>query len=257
MFNILAKNLILQERKHMANTKLSVNLNKVALIRNSRGANYPDLEEVARDCESFGAQGITLHPRPDERHATYADIPTMKKLVTTELNVEGYPSEKFLRMIYQVRPHQCTLVPDKPGALTSDAGWDTISNDIFLKEICQDLKKAGVRSSLFVDPSLEMIEGAKMVGADRIEFYTGPYAHNYLNDREAAIENYILAAKKARELGVDVNAGHDLNLINLQYFLSKISWTKEVSIGHAIICDALYYGLKNTIQMYLNIIDKA
>ena len=241
----------------MANTKLSVNLNKVALIRNSRGANYPDLEKVARDCESYGAQGITLHPRPDERHATYADIPLMKNLVTTELNVEGYPSEKFLKMIHQVRPHQCTLVPDKPGALTSDAGWDTISNAVFLTRICKDLKNAGIRSSLFVDPSIEMVQGAKKVGADRIEFYTGPYAHDYPGNREEAIEKYIAAAKKARVLGLEVNAGHDLNLTNLQYFLSEIPWVKEVSIGHAIICDALYYGLKNTIQMYLNIIAKA
>lgn len=236
----------------MANTKLSVNLNKVALIRNSRGANLPDLRKVAIDCEEFGAQGITLHPRPDERHARYADIAEMKKIVTTELNVEGYPSDRFMKMILHDKPHQCTLVPDKPGALTSDAGWDTIENKALLSEICATLKSAGIRSSLFVDPVPEMVEGAKNAGADRIEFYTGPYAHNFNSDRDSSIEPYIRAAKVARSIEIGVNAGHDLNLDNLQFFLKNIPWVEEVSIGHALVCDALYYGLKNTILMYRN-----
>lgn len=236
----------------MANTKLSVNLNKVALIRNSRGANLPDLQKVAMDCELFGAQGITLHPRPDERHARYADIPEIKKIVTTELNVEGYPSDRFMEMILKEKPHQCTLVPDKPGALTSDAGWDTIEHSSLLIDVCSELKAAGIRSSLFVDPSAQMIEGAKKVGADRIELYTGPYAHNFNLDRDRAINSYIEAAKVARSIGIDLNAGHDLNLDNLNFFISKIPWVAEVSIGHALVCDALYFGLKNTIQMYRN-----
>jgi pyridoxine 5-phosphate synthase len=236
----------------MAKTKLSVNLNKVALIRNSRGANYPDLEKVAMDCEAFGAQGITLHPRPDERHAKYSDIPTLKSIVTTELNVEGYPSKKFIEMILKVKPHQCTLVPDKPGALTSDSGWNTLEHNNLLRDICSELKSNGIRSSLFVDPDPVMVEGAKAVGADRIELYTGPYAHKYTIDRELAVLPYLMASKEARNIEIDVNAGHDFNLDNLQFFLSKIPWVAEVSIGHALVCDALYYGLKNTIQMYRN-----
>ena len=236
----------------MANTKLSVNLNKVALIRNSRGANLPDLRKVAIDCEEFGAQGITLHPRPDERHARYADIAEMKKIVSTELNVEGFPSERFMEMILQEKPDQCTLVPDKPGALTSDAGWDTINNKALLTEICTALRNAGIRSSLFVDPVPEMVEGAKNTGADRIEFYTGPYAHNFNYDKDQSVEPYLQAAKVARALEIGVNAGHDLNLDNLRFFLTKIPWVEEVSIGHALVCDALYFGLKNTILMYRN-----
>lgn len=231
-------------------TKLSVNLNKVALIRNSRGANYPNLVQVARDCESFGADGITLHPRPDERHARYSDIPMLKKIVKTELNVEGYPSERFMNMILEVKPHQCTLVPDPPGALTSDNGWDTIKNHDKLKDICQLLRSAGVRSSLFVNPEIQMVEGAKKLGADRIELYTGPFAHHFNSNKEAAIKNYRIAAEHARELKIGINAGHDLNLDNLHFFIDEIPWIEEVSIGHALISDALYYGLKNTIQMY-------
>jgi pyridoxine 5-phosphate synthase len=231
-------------------TKLSVNLNKVALIRNSRGANYPNLVQVARDCESFGADGITLHPRPDERHARYSDIPMLKKIVKTELNVEGYPSERFMKMILNVKPHQCTLVPDLPGALTSDNGWDTIKYHDKLKDICLELRSAGVRSSLFVNPEIQMVEGAKKLGADRIELYTGPFAHNYSKDKVEAIKNYKIASEVARNIKIDINAGHDLNLDNLHFFISEIPWIKEVSIGHALISDALYYGLKNTIQMY-------
>ncbi|NNF34207.1 MAG: pyridoxine 5'-phosphate synthase [Saprospiraceae bacterium] len=237
-------------------TKLSVNLNKVALIRNSRGANLPDVIQVAKDCEHFGADGITMHPRPDERHARYSDIPALKEIVKTELNVEGYPNARFLNMICEVVPHQCTLVPDPPGALTSDNGWDTISNQSMLKEICDRLRDNGIRSSLFVNPDNSMIDGAKEVGADRIELYTGPYAHNYFHDREKAICNYREAAIHARNIGIEVNAGHDLNLDNLNFFISQIPWTAEVSIGHAIICDALYYGLQNVIQMYQYQINK-
>ncbi len=237
-------------------TKLSVNLNKVALIRNSRGANLPDLVRVAQDCEEFGAQGITLHPRPDERHAKYSDIPAMKAIVTTELNVEGYPSERFMEMVLKNKPDQCTLVPDPPGALTSDAGWDTIKNQQFLIDTCQTLKENGIRSSLFVDPHPQMVEGAKATGVDRVEFYTGPFANQYQQSPEDAICKYKMAAKVARDVGIGVNAGHDLNLDNLHFFIAQIPWTLEVSIGHALICDALYYGLKNTIQMYLHQINK-
>lgn len=231
-------------------TKLSVNLNKVALIRNSRGGNLPDVIQVAKDCEQFGADGITMHPRPDERHARYSDIPALKQIVKTELNVEGYPGERFLKMIHEVVPHQCTLVPDPPGALTSDNGWDTISNKSLLKDICSQLRERSIRSSLFVNPDIHMIDGAKEVGADRIELFTGPYARNYHNDRDKAIYNYREAAAHARKIGLGVNAGHDLNLDNLNFFISQIPWTDEVSIGHALICDALYYGLQNVIQMY-------
>lgn len=237
-------------------TKLSVNLNKVALIRNSRGSNLPDLVKVAQDCEAFGADGITLHPRPDERHAKYSDIPQMKKIVTTELNVEGYPSDKFMKMILEVKPDQCTLVPDPPGVLTSSSGWDTVQHERQLKDICDTLRATGIRSSLFVDPKIAMVEGAKKVGADRIELYTGPYAENYHSDRKKAISPYFQAAKVANDINLEINAGHDLNLENLHFFVKNIFWTAEVSIGHAIICDALYYGLHNVIQMYLHQLTK-
>ena len=237
-------------------TKLSVNLNKVALIRNSRGANLPDLLKVARDCEAFGADGITVHPRPDQRHARYNDVVELKSVVTTELNVEGYPNEKFLDLIYSTKPHQCTLVPDPPGALTSDSGWNTIKHYNLLKDICSALRENGVRSSLFVDPDEAMVEGAKKIGADRIEFYTGPYAHNFHQDKENAIKDYRRVAQHARNIYIDVNAGHDLNLDNLSFFIKEIPWTKEVSIGHALISDALYYGLQNVIQMYQYQINK-
>lgn len=236
-------------------TNLSVNLNKVALIRNSRGADYPNLVQVAIDCERFGAQGITVHPRPDERHARYADLPALKEVVTTEFNVEGYPSKRFMQEVLAVRPHQCTLVPDKPGQLTSDHGWDTIGDAELLKSIIGPLKEKGIRVSLFVDPVENMIEGAAKVGADRVEFYTGPYAHDFAQDKAAAVAPFVHAAKLVHAAGMGLNAGHDLNLNNLRYFKNEVPHLLEVSIGHALISDALYYGLSNTIQMYLKCLD--
>lgn len=232
-------------------TRLSVNINKVALLRNARGGNLPNLLQVAKDCEAFGAQGITVHPRPDERHIKYADVPLLKEVVRTEFNIEGNPRERFMDLVLEVRPHQCTLVPDAPDALTSDHGWDTLRHAGFLQDTIARLKAAGIRVSLFIDPEEQMIEGAKVVGADRVELYTGPYAEAYKRDPQAAIAPYRRAALFAREIGIGLNAGHDLNLDNLHFFLSEIPWVQEVSIGHALICDALYYGLRNTIQMYL------
>lgn len=232
-------------------TRLSVNINKVALIRNSRGANFPDLIQVAKDCESFGAQGITIHPRPDQRHARYADVPALKKIVTTEFNVEGNPIPKFLDLVMKHRPDQCTLVPDSPDALTSDAGWDTIKHKGFLTDVIAQLKEAGIRTSIFIDPVEKMIEGAKAVGTDRIEFYTGPYAHNFKRARKKAVTPFVKCAKLATQLDIGINAGHDLNLDNLPYFLKHVKDVKEVSIGHALITDALYYGLKKTVKSYL------
>lgn len=232
--------------------RLSVNLNKVALIRNSRGSNYPDLIKVAQDCEEFGAQGITIHPRPDERHARFSDIPALKEVVKTELNIEGYPSEKFIDAVIENKPDQCTLVPDLPGALTSDNGWDTIKNKSLLSDICKQLSEHDIRSSLFVNADPTMVVGAKELGADRIEFYTGPYAFNFRTDKQEAIHPFIEAAREANRVGIEINAGHDLNLDNLHFFKESISNLKEVSIGHALICDAIYYGLENVIQMYLN-----
>lgn len=232
-------------------TRLSVNINKVALIRNSRGGNLPDLIQVAKDCEAFGAQGITVHPRPDERHVRYADIPLLKEVVTTEFNIEGNPEPRFMELVLKNRPHQATLVPDAPDQLTSDSGWDTIKNAAFLKEIVARLQGAGIRVSLFLDPVEKMVEGAKAVGADRVEFYTGPYAHDYHTDREAAVAPHVRAAKLANDLGLGINAGHDLNLDNLRFYQESVPGLLEVSIGHALISDALYYGLRNTVQMYL------
>lgn len=232
-------------------TKLSVNINKVALLRNSRGGNLPDLLQVARDCEAFGAQGITIHPRPDERHIRYADVAPLKALVTTELNIEGYPSPTFLELVLANHPHQCTLVPDEPGQLTSDHGWDTHRRADFLKDVVAQLREAGIRSSLFIDPSEKDVEGAKAVGADRVELYTGPYAHQFGEDPARAVAAHERCALLAREIGIGVNAGHDLNLDNLGYYAQKVVGLLEVSIGHALITDALYYGLRNTIQMYL------
>ena len=232
--------------------RLSVNLNKVALIRNSRGANYPDLLKVAQDCERFGAQGITIHPRPDERHARYADVAALKEVVITELNIEGYPSEKFLRVVMDARPEQVTLVPDEPGQLTSDHGWDTVGRAEELKSIIGRLQERGIRTSIFVDPNERILEGAARIGTDRVEFYTGPYANGFTADREAAVAPFSAASKVAAGLGLGINAGHDLNLDNLQYFVSKLPDLQEVSIGHALISDALYYGFSNTIQQYLS-----
>lgn len=230
--------------------RLSVNLNKVALLRNSRGNDYPNLLKVALDCERFGADGITLHPRPDERHAKFEDVELLKEHLSTELNVEGYPNRRFIELIKKVKPAQCTLVPDEPGALTSDHGWDTIKNKSFLEETIFELKKSGARISLFIDPIEQFIEGAKLVGADNIEFYTGPFAKNFPLHPIHAVEKFSLCAHFASNLELGINAGHDLNLENLKYFKENIPNLIEVSIGHALITDSLYYGLENTIGMY-------
>ncbi len=231
--------------------RLSVNINKIALIRNARGSNLPDLVRIAKDCEKFGAQGITVHPRPDERHIKYADIPLLREVVQTEFNIEGNPTEKFLELVLNNPPAQCTLVPDAPGVLTSSQGWDTLKNEAFLTEVIARLQEKNIRVSIFLEPTEKQVEGAKKVGADRIEFYTGPYAENYHHDREKAVRAFVNAAKVANEIGVGINAGHDLNLDNLTYFRKKVPGLLEVSIGHALVCDALYWGLKNTIQLYL------
>jgi pyridoxine 5-phosphate synthase len=214
----------------------------------------PDLLQVARDCETFGAEGITVHPRPDQRHIRFDDVPRLKAIVTTEFNIEGNPTPEFLKLVLGHRPHQCTLVPDSPSALTSDSGWDTIRHQSFLTEVIGQLKDAGIRTSVFVDPIPEMVRGAQACGADRVEFYTGPYAHQYLHDREAAIAPHLEAATAALHAGIGVNAGHDLNLDNLRFYKKSIPNLLEVSIGHAIICDSIYYGLANVIGMYLNLL---
>ena len=233
-------------------TRLSVNINKIATLRNSRGGNNPDLIQVAKDCERFGAQGITVHPRPDERHIRYADVYELKKIVTTEFNIEGNCQEqKFVDLVLAVKPEQVTLVPDALGQITSNHGWDTIKNQDYLKEIIPVFKNAGIRVSIFVDPIIEMVEAAATTGTDRIELYTEAYAHQYIPSRDAAIAPYIRAAETAHQLGLGINAGHDLDLNNLKYFAEEIIALDEVSIGHALISDALYYGLENTIQMYL------
>ncbi len=232
-------------------TKLSVNINKIALIRNARGGNLPNLEQVAKDCEAFGAQGITVHPRPDQRHIRFADIPVLKAVVTTELNIEGNPTEDFMKLVLDNRPHQCTLVPDAPSALTSDAGWDTLTHACFLRDICTCLREAGIRSSIFINAEERYVEGARAVGADRVELYTGPYAQQYPQDPEAAIAPHRRCAQLAADIGIGLNAGHDLNLDNLRFYHQHVPDLLEVSIGHALVCDALYYGLANTIRMYL------
>lgn len=232
-------------------TKLSVNINKIATLRNARGGNVPDVIRVARDIERFGAQGITVHPRPDERHIRKSDVYQLKKIITTEFNIEGYPSKDFLLMISEIRPTQVTLVPDPPDVLTSNAGWDTVKNKNFLKNIMDELKSYNVRTSLFIDPDEKMIEHAYDTGADRIELYTEEFAKNYHTDRDSAIQPYIRASKKANELNLGINAGHDLSFDNLKYFKENIPGLLEVSIGHALISDSLYYGLENTVQLYL------
>jgi pyridoxine 5-phosphate synthase len=231
-------------------TRLSINLNKIALIRNARGSNLPDLIQVAKDCERFGADGITVHPRPDERHIRYADCHDLKPVVKTEFNIEGYPSPKWVQLVREIKPAQATLVPDPPDALTSDTGWDTLKNKYFLQEIISEIKSEGIRVSLFIDPIEQFIEGAKTVGADRIELYTGPFAHLFTTNPEKSIETYIPAARYAHEIGLGINAGHDLNLNNLSFFSRQIPYLSEVSIGHALVSDALYYGLENVIMMY-------
>ena len=232
-------------------TKLSININKVALIRNSRGGNYPDLVKFAQDCEIFGAQGITIHPRPDERHARFSDILDLKNVVTTELNIEGKPHQRFLDEVLKHKPHQCTLVPDADNAITSDSGWDTIKYQSYLTDIIKDLKAAGIRVSIFLNADTKLVESAAKTGADRIELYTGPYAEQFAQGKEKAIADFIATAQAAASVGLGLNAGHDLNLMNLKYFKSQIPNLLEVSIGHALISDALYYGISNTIQQYL------
>lgn len=231
-------------------TKLSVNINKVATLRNARGGNNPDVLKVALDCEVFGADGITVHPRPDERHIRYADVYDLRPLLKTEFNIEGYPSKEFIDLVLKVKPHQVTLVPDKPGQITSNSGWDTKTNCEFLTELMDTFGEAGIRTSIFVGAELEMIEYAAKTGADRVELYTEPYASLYAKNPEVAIAPFVEAAKLVRKLGMGLNAGHDLSLENLKYFHQHIAWLDEVSIGHALICDALYLGLKNTIEEY-------
>lgn len=231
-------------------TKLSVNVNKVATLRNARGGNLPDVEKFAVDCERFGAQGITVHPRPDERHIRRTDVYALKELVTTEFNIEGNPEPAFMDLVTEVRPTQATLVPDAVDQLTSNHGWDTRANLDKLTLIIRRLQTAGIRVSVFVDPDPEMVEYAKQAGADRVELYTGPYAELYDTDPEAAIAMYRPAAEKAHELGLGMNAGHDLNLRNLRAFVQAFPWTDEVSIGHALIADALYLGIEETIKQY-------
>ncbi len=231
-------------------TNLSVNINKVATIRNARGGNNPDVLQVAQDCESFGAQGITVHPRPDERHIRYSDVYGLKPLVKTEFNIEGYPCEKFIDLVLKVKPTQVTLVPDAPNVLTSNAGWDVKTHFDLLNELVDTFTSHGIRTSIFVGTDLENLEWAAKTGTDRVELYTEPYAANYAKDREQAIAPFIEAAAKAKSLGLGVNAGHDLSLENLAYFHQQIPWLDEVSIGHALICDALYLGLKETISRY-------
>lgn len=237
-------------------TKLSVNINKIATLRNARGGNMPDVVKAASDCEKFGAQGITVHPRPDERHIRYSDVPAIKAVINTEFNIEGNPIPKFMDLVLKVRPAQATLVPDAENVLTSNAGWDTVANKSFLTEICSELKSHGIRASIFVDPVPEMVEGAAECGCDRVELYTETYASGYSGDRETAIARYVSAAETARKCGLGLNAGHDLNLQNLAYFIKRIPYISEVSIGHAIICDALYMGLEKTIKAYRGELEK-
>ncbi len=231
-------------------TFLSVNVNKIATLRNARGEDTPNVVQVALDCERFGADGITVHPRPDERHITRQDVYDLAEVVTTEFNIEGYPNQRFLDLVSEVKPAQATLVPDPPGVLTSNAGWDTKENQPFLKEIADDLRSKNIRSSIFVDTNLENIEYAAKCGVDRIELYTGHFAKDFKTNTEESIKEYIAAAKLANELGLGINAGHDLDLNNLKFFKQNIEGLLEVSIGHALISDALYFVLENTIQMY-------
>lgn len=231
-------------------TNLSVNINKIATLRNARGENVPNVEHVAVDCESFGANGITIHPRPDERHIRHSDVFALRPLVKTEFNIEGYPSPDFIDLVLKVKPEQVTLVPDAPDAITSNAGWDVKANHAFLTEIVDRFKEAGIRTSIFVDTDEETVKLAASTGADRVELYTKPYADNYSRNAEAAIEPYIRASRAAHNAGIGVNAGHDLNLENLKYFHANIPYLNEVSIGHALIADALYLGLKEAIRQY-------
>jgi len=232
-------------------TKLSVNINKIATIRNARGGNVPNVTEAAINCQKFGAQGITVHPRPDERHIRYKDVRDIRPIITTEFNIEGYPSQRFLDLVLEVKPHQATLVPDSHDVITSNQGWNVIKYEKFLKDVIAALQNNGIRTSLFIEADLEQIERAAATGTNRIELYTEPYASKYHIDPARAIEPYIRASKKAFELGLELNAGHDLNLDNLRYFKQQIPGLLEVSIGHALISDALYFGLEKTIHLYL------
>lgn len=236
-------------------TQLSVNINKIATLRNARGGSNPNVVQVAKDCERFGAHGITVHPRQDERHIRRQDVYDLKEIVSTEFNVEGFPDDRFMKIIEDVRPTQATLVPDPPDVLTSNAGWDTVKNEEQLSEIINQLKSWGVRTSIFIEPENQMMDGAKKCGTDRVELYTEMYASAYHNDRERAVHDYVESARHARDIGLGINAGHDLDLKNLRYFKEQIPFVEEVSIGHALVCDALYFGLENTIQMYLRELD--
>jgi len=237
-------------------TRLSVNINKIATIRNARGGNIPDVHKAAIECERYGADGITVHPRPDERHISYRDVRTIRPDITTEFNIEGYPSDSFIELVCEVKPDQVTLVPDPPEALTSNAGWDTLTCADFLKGVVGIFKDKGIRTSIFIDTGIARIEAAVKTGCERVELYTEPYASTYPDNPKKAIAPFIRAAEAARDLGLDINAGHDLNLDNLKYFSENIPWIKEVSIGHALISDALYYGLQNTIGMYKRLLVK-
>jgi pyridoxine 5-phosphate synthase len=233
-------------------TKLSVNINKIATLRNARGGNVPNLLKVAADIQRFGGQGITIHPRPDERHIRYQDARDLKTIITTEYNIEGNPQHNFIDLVLECRPDQVTLVPDAIGAITSSAGWDTVKNQSYLSEVIQEFQRSGIRTSIFVDPVLEMIEGAKKTGTDRIELYTESFAHQYDLGNKSGIDPYVKAAELANELGLGINAGHDLSLDNIQFFKQNIPGLLEVSIGHALIAEALYLGLDNVVNMYLN-----
>ena len=243
-------------KDRFARTKLSVNINKIATLRNARGGDNPDVVRVALDCELFGAQGITVHPRPDERHIRRQDVVDLKKVLSTEFNIEGNPDDRLRQLVLQVRPAQATLVPDAPDQLTSNHGWDTVAHAAFLTEVIGEMKAAGIRTSVFVDADPAMVEGAARCGADRVELYTEPYAAQYAADREAAVQPFVEAARVAKSLGLGLNAGHDLSLENLAYLNERIPWLDEVSIGHALICDALYLGLEETIRRYLRCLNQ-
>ena len=231
-------------------TKLSVNINKIATLRNARGGNLPNVLKAAVDCQAFGADGITVHPRPDQRHITKKDAFDLKGVITTEYNIEGYPSKDFIKMVLDICPEQVTLVPDAVDVITSNCGWDTLKHTSFLKEIISEFKESGIRTSIFVNPEVKIIEGAKLCGTDRIELYTEGYAAKFLVDKNQAISPYLAAAEKALECDLEINAGHDLSLNNLSFFINQINNVSEVSIGHALISDAIYLGLENTVQMY-------
>ena len=236
-------------------TKLSVNVNKIATLRNARGEDYPNLVKTAKDIIKFGAEGITIHPRPDERHIKYSDVYDLKQNISTELNIEGNPSKKFINMVCEVKPDQVTLVPDESDAITSNSGWDTVKNFNFLKDVVEEFKSNSIRVSIFIDPDSKMLEGAKKINADRVELFTGPYAKQYINEKSNAINRYIDCSEIANKIGMELNAGHDLNQQNLEFFKNNIVNLKEVSIGHALISESLYFGLESTIKSYLKILN--